>query len=119
MRHLEPLGPCQPLPVAMVIGGFSHWGLAGSAGRFRGQIYGVPRTASSPELRGGRSVGCIVSFPADPTDTFLDSFSHSIHSGAAQQAYSRHGGWGYHRGDFACHSVGGLGVLGILEISCP
>lgn len=80
VRHLEPLGPCQQLPVAMVIGECSHWGLAGSARRFRGQICGVPRASSSPELMGGRSMGCVISFPTDPTDTFLDSFIHSVHS---------------------------------------
>lgn len=100
VRRLESLGPCQQRPVAMVIGECSHWGLAGSAGRFRGQIYGVPRAASSPELVGGRTMGSVISFPSDVTDTLLDSVVHCIHS----VQHSRHGGWSGHRGDTAHHS---------------
>lgn len=118
MRLLEPLGHCQQLPVAMVIEDCSHWDLAGSARRFRGRIYRVPRAASSPELGGG-SVGYIISFPDILTDKsveeILDSFVHFVHSVQS----SRHGGCYYHRGDIEYHSVGELNALGILEISCP
>lgn len=114
MRLLEPLGPCQQLPVAMVIEECSQWDLAASARRFRGQIYGVPRAVSSPDLGGG-STGYIISFPNIPTDTFLNSFVHSFPS----VQHSMHGGCYYHSGGIAYRSVGELNALGILEISCP
>lgn len=82
-----------------------------------------------PEDLGDRSMG----FPEQPAhlnsqevDPWVASFPflltrqtlswiHSITLSIPGQ-HSRHGGWGYHREDFACHSVGGLGALGILAL---